>query len=143
MRLSEVNTEIRALFEAYWGTTTPIYYENISFNTFKANNSATAINSFIRLTIEQIKNENIGIGTTSSKRLKRSSCFLFIDYFFQANTSVITVNETVENIIDAMQNKTLTQGRTYEGSRTGVYRATNKAYNMIRITMDLDYEYIQ
>ena len=140
MTLSEVNTEIRALFNGYWSSRTPVYYENENFEITKEKNGGVSITEYIRLTIEEIDNNLIGLGNGASGRLKRANCFAYIDYFFKPNTDVVTINEVAEGIIQAISNKPLTQGNTFEASRTPIVRTTNKSFNMIRITLNLDYE---
>jgi len=140
MTFAEVNTEIRSLFNTFWAGRTNVYYENENFDVTKEKNGGVKITEYIRLTIRQLSNEMIGIGSSASGRLKRSNCIVYIDYFFKPNTDIITINETIDDIIEAMQNKVLTNGFTYEGDRTPVTRTTNRSFNMVRISINLDYE---
>lgn len=134
MKLSQVTTEIRAIFEAYWGTTTPYYYENVTFNS-KGNDS------FIYLKVVEADKNLVGIyGNSAKAGLKRSDGILYIDYFFKLGVDAVTVSQTVEGLISALSNQQLTDGETYEGIRTAIQKAGNRAYNFVRIKIELDYE---
>jgi len=137
VKLSQVISETKIIFNSYWNNQTPVFYENEQFKP-------TGNESFIYYRVMEADKNQVGIyGNSAKKGLKRSNGFIYIDYFFKMGLPAEVVNQTVEGIISAMTNAQLSSGEIYEGVSSQIQRSGNKAFNFIRITIELDYEDIE